>query len=449
MGEVKRERKGGTINPLKSSAPLGAALAYLGIEGAVPLLHGAQGCTSFALVLAVRHFRESIPLQTTALNEVATILGGAENLEEALVVLKKRMNPKFVGIASTALVETRGEDVAGELGVILRRRAADLEGTAVAFASTPDFAGALEVGWSKATQAVIEAVVSGGARAPATGGPTVNILPGVHLTPGDIDELREIIEAFGLDPVFLPDTSGSLDGHVPDAYVGTTLGGTRLADVEAMGQAVHTIAIGEHMRAPAEALAARTGVASTVLPNVTGLEGTDDLVALLMSLSGRTACERLRRRRSQLVDAILDAHSLFTGKRVALAGDPDLLVALGTLVSTLGADVCAAVASTDGPRLTTLPCDVVIGDLWDLEEAARARRADLLVTHSHGRQAAERLGIPLYRAGFPIFDRLGAQHRRSVGYAGSRELVHDMANTLAGIAHEPSPEAFAGLGHHG
>ena len=37
--------------------------------------------------------------------------------------------------------------------------------------------------------------------------------------------LRDVIEAFGLTPLFLPDISGSLDGHVPEEFTPTTLGG--------------------------------------------------------------------------------------------------------------------------------------------------------------------------------------------------------------------------------
>ena len=81
-------QKAAAVNPLKSSQPLGAALAFLGVDGAMQLFHGSQGCTSFALVLFVRHFKETIPLQTTAMDEVATVLGGADNLEEALINLK-------------------------------------------------------------------------------------------------------------------------------------------------------------------------------------------------------------------------------------------------------------------------------------------------------------------------------------------------------------------------
>ncbi|MGK3995698.1 nitrogenase iron-molybdenum cofactor biosynthesis protein NifN [Sorangium sp. So ce1024] len=444
MATVVASKKACAENPLKSSTPLGAALAYLGVDGSVPLFHGSQGCTSFALVLAVRHFKEAIPLQTTAMNEASTVLGGMDHLEEALINLKTRMKPSLIGVASTALVETRGEDFVGELKTILKRRP-ELAGTAVVFASTPDFEGALEDGWARATAALIDALVEPAAPEAAPLRQKINVLPGVHQTPADIEELRDTIESFGLDPLFLPDLSGSLDGHVPDAYVGTSMGGARLADIARMAQAAHTIAVGEHMRAPAEALAARAGVESTVLPSLTGLAPSDELMSLLSRLSGRPVPARQRRRRSQLVDAMLDGHFHFSGKRVAIGADPDLLYALATLFHGLGAEIVAAVASTSSsPLLARVPCDtVVVGDLSDLEDAAAAARADLLVTHSHGRQAAERLGVPLFRVGFPIFDRLGAQHRASVGYLGTRQLIYEAANLLLGELREPRLEDFA------
>jgi nitrogenase molybdenum-iron protein alpha/beta subunit len=76
MSKVVTTNKPVAVNPLKLSQPLGAALAFLGIKGALPLFHGSQGCTAFAKVMLVRHFREAIPLATTALTEIATILGG-------------------------------------------------------------------------------------------------------------------------------------------------------------------------------------------------------------------------------------------------------------------------------------------------------------------------------------------------------------------------------------
>lgn len=447
MAIVAPVKKACAVNPLKSSTPLGAALAFLGVEGAVPLFHGSQGCTAFAMVLAVRHFKEAIPLQTTAMNEASSVLGGAENLEEALLNLHSRMKPRFIGVASTALVETRGEDFQGELKSILQKRT-ELADTPVVFASTPDFDGALEDGWAKATVAIIEALVEPQPpSAAATAGHAINVLVGVHQTAADIDELRALIESFGLTPTFLPDISCSLDGHVPDNYIGTSLGGTPLEQIRAMGSAVHTLAISEHMRVAAEALRARTAVPHTVFANVTGLRAADELVTWLSALSGRGAPTQLRRQRSQLLDAMLDAHFHFSGKRVAIASDPDLLYLFSTLFHELGAEVVTAVASTkSSPLLSEVPCDtVLVGDLSDLEEGAAAHGAELLVTHSHGRMGAERLGVPLFRVGFPIFDRLGVQHRCSTGYRGTRELIYEIANMFLAGLRPHTPADFAAV----
>jgi len=443
MAEIVTISKACATNPLKSSAPLGAALAYLGIEGSVPLLHGSQGCTSFALVLAVRHFKEAIPLQTTALDEVSSILGGTSNLEQALLNLQKRMRPRFVGIASTSLSETRGEDIPGDLKLILARQPA-LADTRVVFAATPDYDGALEDGWAKAVTAIIEALVVPADSVVPTGR-QICLLPGVHQTAADIEALVDIVAAFGLAAVVLPDISGSLSGTVPDGYCATTLGGTRLADIAALGCSRHAIAIGEHMRAPAACLRERTGVAFSVLPSLTGLAPSDQLVALLAALSGRPVPLPLRRQRSQLIDAMLDGHFYFGGRRVALAADPDLLGALAGFFAELGAEIVVAVASTaHSAALRAVPTQrVSIGDLADFEDAAAAAGAELLVTHSHGRQAAARLGVPLLRVGLPIFDRLGAAQRCTIGYRGTRDLIFEVANIVLAGQHEHTPQDFA------
>jgi nitrogenase molybdenum-iron protein NifN len=212
-----------------------------------------------------------------------------------------------------------------------------------------------------------------------------------------------------------------------------------------MGRALHTVAIGEHMRLPAEHLEARTGVKSTVLPTLTGLGPVDDFVALLSHISARAAPPRLRRQRSQLVDAMLDGHFHFGAKRVAIAGDPDMLAGLANFFGGMGAHIVAAVASTpNSPLLSQIKTDrVVVGDLQDLEDLAEAAEADLLVTNSHGDQASARLGAPLLRVGFPVFDRLGAMHRCTAGYRGTRDLIFEVANLFLAGLHDHTPADFA------
>ncbi len=441
--EIVTPRKACSVNPLKSSAPLGAALAYLGMEGCLPLFHGSQGCTAFGLVLLVRHFREAIPFQTTAMSEISTILGGLDNVEQACVNIAKRAKPKLIGICSTGLTETRGEDIAPDLARI-KARNPELAATELVFAPTPDYIGAMEEGWGRAIGAMVDTFVPQGPQPKVKA--QVNILPGVHMTPGDIEELREIVESFGLTPIILPDLSGSLDGHVPDAYVGTTYGGTRLEDVARMGASVGTLAFGAHMAKAAERLEARTGVPTTLIPMATGLEVVDRLMVVLSDLAGGTPVPaRLRRQRSQVVDAMLDAHFFFGGKTIAMAAEPDLLRTLSTLFASMGATIGPAVTSVSSPALDEVPAkQVIVGDLEDLEDGALAAHADLLVTHSHGRQASERTGIPLWRAGFPMFDRLGSAHRVSIGYRGTRDIIFSVGNLLLDHMHHDDAKWEAG-----
>lgn len=434
MTKITSSTKACTVNSLKMSQPLGGALAFMGVRNCMPLLHGSQGCTSFGLVLFVRHFRESIPLQTTAMSEVATVLGGFENVEQAIINIVGRTKPDIIGICSTGVTEIKGDDVDGFIRVI-RGKHPELANVALVNVSTPDFKDAFEDGWSKATTRLVETLVvkpaAGNARRPAR----INVLPGSHLTPGDLDELRDIIEAFGLQPTFLPDISGSLDGHVPEEFTPTTHGGVSVQQIATMGQAIHTIAIGEQMRPAAEAMQIKTGIGYTLFRRLTGLAPNDEFLACLARLSGRPVPAKYRRQRSQLIDAMLDGHFYFGGKSVAIGAEPDMLLNIGSWLAEMGCRITAAVTTTDSPVLEQVPCDeVLIGDLEDLE--TRAKGCDLLVSHSHGRQAAERLDVPFHRIGLPIFDRLGAAHQLSVGYRGTRDLIFTVGNLFIADLHE-------------
>lgn len=137
MAKTLESKKACAVNPLKMSQPLGASYAFMGLDSCMPVMHGSQGCTSFGLVLLVRHFKEAIPLQTTAMNEVTTILGGYENIETALLNIKKRAAPRIIAICSTGLTETKGDDVEGYFNMV-RKRKPELDDTALIYVSTPE-----------------------------------------------------------------------------------------------------------------------------------------------------------------------------------------------------------------------------------------------------------------------------------------------------------------------
>ena len=444
MAKVATSKKACSVNPLKMSQPIGAALAFMGLRGCMPLLHGSQGCTSFGLVLFVRHFKEAIPLQTTAMSEVATVLGGYENVEAAVLNIIKRTKPEIIGIATTGVTETKGDDVEGFIRLI-REKHPELRNFPLVSVSTPDFQGAFQDGWEKAVARLVEELVQVKADAPLDTS-RINVLPGSHLTPGDIEELRTIFEDFGLTPTFLPDIGGSLDGHIPDEFTPTTIGGVGVDEVAAMGQAAWTAAIGAQMRAAATAMEKKTGAPAKLFERLCGLAANDELMAWLTEITGRPAPKKYRRQRGQLVDAMLDGHFHLGGRKVAIGAEPDLLFDVGSLLHEMGGEIVAAVTTTQSPVLERMPADeVLIGDLEDLETLARERGGDLLVTHSHGRQAAGRLKIPFHRVGIPMFDRLGAGHQLSVGYRGTRDLIFAVANLIMADTeenHQATPDKW-------
>jgi nitrogenase molybdenum-iron protein NifN len=208
-----------------------------------------------------------------------------------------------------------------------------------------------------------------------------------------------------------------------------------------MGSACWTVAIGEQMRGAAITLEHHTGVPYKLFGRLTGLAANDELMGFLSEISGVPVPKKYRRQRSQLIDAMLDGHFYFGGKRVAIAAEPDLLFAISHWLHEMGCEIQAAVTTAESPVLETIPVDeVLVGDLEDLE--LRAVGADLIVTHSHGRQAAERLQIPLFRIGIPVFDRLGAGQQVTVGYRGTRSLIFDVGNLFMETTHEPTPETW-------
>lgn len=457
MAKFVQAKKSCAVNPLKMSQPIGGALAFMGLRGSMPLLHGSQGCTSFGLVLFVRHFKEAIPLQTTAMSEVATVLGGYENVEQAVLNIYNRTKPEIIGICSTGVTETKGDDVDGYIKMI-REKYPQLADFPMVYVSTPDFKDAFQDGWEKTVAKIIEVLV----KKPEPDAPKnpkrVTVLPGSHLQPGDLDELRTILEDFGLEASFLPDLAGSLDGHIPDDFTPTTIGGIGVDEIATLGECAWTIAIGAQMKTAAEAMQKKAGVPYRLFERLCGLGPNDEFFQFLSEISGRDVPRKYRRQRGQLVDAMLDAHFHLGGRKLAIGAEPDLLYDVASALHEMGTQIVAAVTTTQSPVFEKLPAEeVLLGDLEDLETLAKERGCDLLMTHSHGRQAAARLGIPFYRIGIPMFDRIGAGHRMTVSYRGTRELIFALANMCIADHeenHDAMPDTWAnpwdGDGHgHG
>ena len=430
LSRVKVPDKPATVNPQKNSPALGATLAFLGVDRMLGLLHGAQGCSTFIRLQLSRHFKESIPLNSTAMTEDAAVFGGWENLKQGVRRVVEKFRPGVVGVMTSGLTETMGDDVRSAL-VQLRRDSPELEGTPVIWASTPDYLGSLQEGYAAAVEALV-GLAEGGERLPRQ----LNLLPGAHLTPADVEELKSLVAAFGFTPLTIPDLSNALDGYLDAQVTPLAEGGVTLDALRTAGRSAATIYVGDSLARAARTLEQAHGVPALGFTSATGLEAVDALVATLSALAGRPPPPELRRWRGRLLDAMADAHYQFGDKRVAVALEADNLKSMVPFLAGMGCEIQAAIAATRTRGLGALPCEnVFVGDLEDLEAAAAG--ADLLVANSNGRQTASRAKVKAHlRAGLPVFDRLGAHQKNWVGYRGTLHLVFEVANLLQAGASE-------------
>ena len=260
----------------------------------------------------------------------------------------------------------------------------------------------------------------------------VTVLVGSSLTPGDLEELKEIIEAFGLRPVVIPDLSDSLDGRLTaDEFSPLTIGGTAVSELATLGDSLATLVIGASMYKAADLLQQRTGVPDFRFDHLMGLEAMDKFVAALAEISGEQVPAKLERQRAQLQDCMLDTHFMLGMSRVGIAADPDLLIAFSEMLGGMGVTTVAAVAPANAKVLKQVPTQqVIVGDLEELEVHSRQNDAEFIISNSHAVETAERLGLPLLRAGFPQYDLLGGYQRVWIGYHGTRQTLFELANIL-------------------
>jgi nitrogenase molybdenum-iron protein NifN len=437
MADIIKRKKALSVSPLKASQTIGAALAFLGFNRAIPMLHGSQGCTAFGKVFFVRHFREPIPLQTTAMDQVSTVMGSEDSVIEGLNTIAEKNQPALIGLPTTGLSETQGSDIAMAVKDF-RIKYPQHDNIPVVAVTTPDYTGCLETGFAKAVESIISTLVPDAQTAKTIPGKRkrqVNVLVGSFLTPGDIEELKETIEAFALRPLIIPDLSDSLDGHLDENdFSPLTIGGTDVSELLTVGDAIATLVIGNSLYKAADKLQQLTGVPDYRFAHIMGLEATDKLIYCLHQISGEPVPEKIERQRAQLQDTMLDTHFMLGMARFAIAADPDLLFALTEMLSTVGAEIVTAVSSVNAPILKHINTSTVkIGDLEDLEQLAKKNLAEILITNSHGVESSQRLGIPLLRAGFPQYDLLGGYQKNWIGYRGTRQTLFELANMMLSL----------------
>ena len=431
VSRVLVPKKAATVNPQKNSPALGATMAYLGINNMLGLLHGAQGCSTFIRLQLSRHYKESIALNATAMSEDSAIFGGWDNLKIGIGRVIEKFSPEVVGVMTSGLTETMGDDVQSAI-VHFRQEHPESAHIPIIHASTPDYCGSLQEGYAAAVEAIISTLPEGGDPVPDQ----VNLLPGAHLTPADVEELKELIESYGLTVLTIPDISNAMDGHIDEVVSPLSTGGIPVEEIRKAGRSIATLYVGDSLAKAALKVKQQFAIPAYGFTSLTGLAETDRFMATLAAISGRPIPEKQRRWRSRLMDAMVDSHYQFGTKKVAIALESDNLKTVTNFLAGMGCEIQAALSATRTRGLDSLPCEnLFVGDLEDLESAGAG--ADLLVANSNGRQAAAKLKIGAHlRAGLPVFDRLGSHQKMWVGYRGTMNLVFEVANLFQANAKE-------------
>lgn len=423
-----------SVHPFQTSQAVGGVLALQGIFRSVPVLHGAQGCAEAVQTVLSRHFREPVSIQNIAIHEQNLIGGGGAAVREMIGHVLMKHNPDVIALLGTSLTEVVGEDLPGTAEDYFRQNKEMFKDKLMFGLSLPDEECSLESGYAKTVYTVIQKIMHSGRRTVRKKKRNrINLLPGAHLTPGDVMELKEIIASFDLEVIVLPDLSSSLTGHLMTGHTQLSRGGVPLDYMREMLTSAYTIAIGRSMEPCARLLQEGLQIPYILFHGVTGLRESDEFFLFLRQFSQSEGQNKYRWQRQFLLDCLLDTRSVFRGQRVVAALEPDHLAALHQCLAELGIRSFRSVSPVPppSPEAEGHPASPLIGDLADLERIAAAG-ADLWISSSYGERIACSHKIPYAPLGFPVFNRFGAAARITAGYRGTAELLNDLANILSG-----------------
>jgi nitrogenase molybdenum-iron protein beta chain len=424
------------INPAKTCQPIGAMYAALGIHACMPHSHGSQGCCAYHRSHLTRHFKEPVMATTSSFTEGASVFGGLSNLTQALKNIFGIYDPDIVAVHTTCLSEVIGDDIpmmikkAQEEGTIP-------DGKCVIHTNTPSFVGSHVTGFANMVRSAIKYLAAPSAERRDQ----LNLIPG-YVDPADMRALHRLCALMGVDIVMLPDTSRVLDTAQTGHYEMFPAGGTTVPQIRSMGASRATIALGQFASlAAAVELENQCGVPATLLDLPIGLSNTDALVDALRALGAADVPLEIEEERGRLLDLMSDLQQYFHGRRVAVVGDPDHVIALVQFLVELEMQPAYVFTGTPGQAFEQRVGELLAGhapaaviresaDYFELHQRMKAEKVDLLIGNTYGKLIARAEDVPFVRFGFPILDRAGHRCFPTLGYTGAMRLVEKMSDAL-------------------
>jgi nitrogenase molybdenum-iron protein beta chain len=438
-------RKEMVINPAKACQPLGALLGALGFEKTLPLSHGSQGCIAYFRSHLARHFKEPVPAVSSSMTEDGAVFGGMKNLVEALENATALYKPEMIAIHTTCMAEVIGDDLNAFIdkartdGVISKE-------FPVPYCNTPSFVGSHTTGYDAMIKGIISYLSERHGditpdKAPKTD--KINLISGFDTYTANFAELKRILSLFGVEYTILGDHSENLDSPA-DGHYQYYYGGTKLADVPLAAGAKATIALQKYSTKKTLAyINEKWNQETSAVYSPIGITATDKLLKEISRLTGVPVPQELIAERAKVVDALTDSHPYLHNKRVALVGDPDILLGLISFCLEVGLEPVHIVCSNGDKEFETeayellkasphgLDAKIYVGaDLWHLRSLLLTDPVDFAIGSTHLKQNCRAAGIPLVRIGFPIFDRHHLHRFPIIGYQGALQVLTQVVNTL-------------------
>jgi nitrogenase molybdenum-iron protein beta chain len=442
--DVKAKDRIGTINPIFTCQPAGAQYASIGIKDCIGIVHGGQGCVMFVRLLISQHLKESFEIASSSVHEDGAVFGALDRVETAVDVLLMRYpHVKVIPIITTCSTEVIGDDIDGVITKLeeelLAVKYPDREVHLIPI-HTPSFVGSMVSGYDVAVRDFVKAFA---AKSEPNG--KINLITG-WVNPGDVTALKHLLAEMEIDATVLFEIEAFDSPLMPDKSA-VSHGDTTIADLIDTANATATVALNRYEGAKAaQFLEKKFKVPAVIGPTPIGIRNTDTFLKSLQTLTGKPIPQSLVRERGIAIDAITDvAHMFLADKKVAIFGNPDLVIGLAEFCLDLEMKPVLLLLGDDNagyaedPRIKALQDNVshemeiiTNADLWDLEDRIKNKglELDLILGHSKGRFVSIDTGVPMVRVGFPTFDRAGLFRHPVVGYAGATWLVEQIANTL-------------------
>lgn len=440
------QREALMINPAKTCQPIGAMYAALGIHACLPHSHGSQGCCAYHRSMLTRHYKEPVMAATSSFTEGASVFGGQANLIQAINNIFTIYDPEVIGIHTTCLSETIGDDV-GQIVSKARDEGKIPEGRFVFCSSTPSYSGSHITGYASMTKAMVDHFSQ------KTGfrENKINIIPG-FVEPSDMEEIKRIADLMGVRYIMFPDTSGVLNGPQTGKYRMFPSGGTTVDELMETGDSYAAIGLGAFATESAvKTLNTKLKMPGEVLPLPLGLVATDRFISSLQTICSANVPDSLKVERGQLLDVITDMHQYFYGTRVAVAGDPDHVLSLVEFLLSIDMKPVHVITGTPGKafekKMDELTSELNYrvnyragGDLYLFHQWIKNEPVDLIIGNSHTKYIAREEDIPIVRFGFPIVDRIGHSYFPIFGYRGGLRLLEKILDALLNKAERDAPD---------